>query len=54
VLPKEARKRTGWQVTVRQYLPKDNFEVGRVTWYLAAPDFDKRRRQIEACLFGQK
>jgi hypothetical protein len=35
-------------------LPKDNFEVGRVAWYLAAPDFDKRRREIEAYLFRRK
>ncbi len=54
VLPAAARKQSGWQVAVRQYLPKDNFEVGRVAWYLAAPDFYKRRREIEACLFGKK
>jgi serine protease len=54
MLPAAARQQSGWQVAVRQYLPKDNFEVGRVAWYLAAPDFDKRRREIEAYLFRRK
>jgi serine protease len=53
-IPKEAAKRSGWRVDVRQYLPKDNFEVGRVSWYFAAPDFFKRRRELEAQLFAKK
>jgi hypothetical protein len=54
ILPKAAAKQSGWRVDVRQYLPKDNFEVGRVTWYFAAPDFLKRRREMEAQLFAKK
>ena len=54
VIPKEAARRSGWRVDVRQYLPKDNFEVGRVSWYFAAPDFFKRRRELEAQLFAKK
>jgi hypothetical protein len=52
-MPKEAKQRSGWQVAVRQYLPKDNMEVGRVTWYLAAPEFFKRRKRNEECMFGR-
>jgi len=39
---------------VRQNLPKDNFEVGRVSWYFAAPDFFKGRREPEAQLFAKR
>jgi hypothetical protein len=42
-MPKGAPKRTGWTVAVRQYATEDRLEVGRVTWYLAAPDFLERR-----------
>lgn len=50
-MPKESRKQTGWQVGVRQYVARNDAEVGRVTWYLAAPDFIKKRKRIEDCLF---
>jgi len=39
---------------VRQYPPKDSFEVGRVSRYFAAPDFFKWRRELEAQLFAKK
>jgi hypothetical protein len=42
------------RVDVRQYPPKDNLEVGRVSWHFAAPDFFKRRRELEAQLFAKK
>ena len=51
-LPKHARKQTGYQVTARQFLVDPEEELGRVTWYLAAPDFFKRREAQERCLFG--
>jgi serine protease len=50
-LPKQSRKQTGWQVGVRQYIAKNDEEVGRVTWYFAAPDFFKNRSRLEECLF---
>jgi len=40
--PEEAAKRTGWTVAIRQYATDDRLEVGRVTWYFAAPDFYDR------------
>ena len=36
-LPEEAAKRSGWTVAIRQYATDDRLEVGRVTWYFAAP-----------------
>jgi hypothetical protein len=51
-LPKHARSQTGYQVTARQFLVDPEEELGRVTWYLAAPDFFKRRDAQERCLFG--
>jgi serine protease len=54
VLPKKAAKQSGWRVAFRQYLPEDNFEVGRVTRYFAAPDFFKRRRDMQAQLFAER
>jgi hypothetical protein len=52
-LPKAAaRVRTGHQVTARQFLTEPEQELGRVTWYLAAPDFFKRREAMERHLFG--
>ncbi len=50
-LPEEARKRTGYQVTIRQLLLDPETELGRVTWYLAAPDFFEQREAREKCLF---
>jgi hypothetical protein len=54
-LPKEARRHSGYQVSVRQVYVEQglNEEVGRVTWHLVSPEFLKRRRQIEECLFGK-
>lgn len=52
-LPKAARRHTGYQVTARQLLVDPDVELGRVTWYLAAPDFFKRREAQERCLFGE-
>jgi hypothetical protein len=46
-LPEAAAKRTGWRVAVRQYVTDDRLEVGRVTWYFAAPDFLQRRERLE-------
>lgn len=51
-LPEEARKQTGYQVTARQFLVDPEEELGRVTWYLAAPEFFKRRAAQERCLWG--
>lgn len=51
-LPKAARKQSGYQVTARQFLVDPEEELGRVTWYLAGPDFFKRREAQEHCLFG--
>jgi serine protease len=51
-LPKAARSQSGYQVTARQFLVDPDEELGRVTWYLAAPDFFKRREAQERCLFG--
>lgn len=51
-LPKAARKQSGYQVTARQFLVDPEQELGRVTWYLAAPEFFKRREAQERCLFG--
>jgi hypothetical protein len=53
-LPEEAWGRSGYQVTVRQFLEDPEQELGRVTWYLAAPEFFKRRSKIEECLFGER
>jgi hypothetical protein len=47
-LPEEAAKQTGWTVAIRQYATADRLEVGRVTWYFAAPDFLERRARVEA------
>jgi serine protease len=52
-LPKEAQEQTGHSVTVRQYLKETGEELGRVTWYLAAPDWFERRKRVEKCLFDQ-
>lgn len=51
-LPKHDRKTTGYSVTVRQLLAETGEELGRVTWYLAAPDWFERRQRREKCLFG--
>lgn len=51
-LPKNARQQSGYQVTARQFLVDPEQELGRVTWYLAAPEFFKRREAQERCLFG--
>jgi hypothetical protein len=51
-LPKAAREQTGYHVTARQFLADPEEELGRVTWYLAAPAFFKRRAAQERCLFG--
>jgi hypothetical protein len=51
-LPKAARRQSGYQVTARQFLVDPEVELGRVTWYLAAPDFFERRKAQEHCLFG--
>jgi hypothetical protein len=51
-LPKESRKQSGYQVTARQLLVDPEEELGRVTWYLAAPDFFEKRKRQEKCLFG--
>jgi hypothetical protein len=51
-LPEHARSQTGYQVTARQFLVDPEEELGRVTWYLAAPDFFKRREAQERYLFG--
>lgn len=53
-LPADAREQTGYQVAVRQAVIADSpagerqDEVGRVTWYLAGPDFYERRKAREA------
>lgn len=54
-LPKEARRQSGFQVSARQVFVERGLheEVGRVTWHLVSPEFLKRRRQIEECLFGK-
>ena len=52
-LPEAARKQSGYQVTARQLLVDPAEELGRVTWYLAAPDFFERREAQERCLFGK-
>ena len=66
ILPEEAQKHSGYQVTLRQFIVEghdgrnhdDNRqddaggeEVGRVTWYLAAPDWFERRAKQEECMF---
>ena len=51
-LPAEARKTTGYSVTVRQLLAETGEELGRVTWYLVAADWFERRERREKCLFG--
>lgn len=50
-LPDEARKHSGYQVTIRQLLLDPETELGRVTWYFAAPDFYRNREAWEKCLF---
>ena len=52
-LPEEARARSGYRVTVRQFLEEPEQELGRVTWYLAAPEFFERRSRIEESVFGE-
>ena len=52
-LPKQALKQSGWRVAIRQYATNDRLEVGRVTWYLAAPDFYKRRERLEKFLVDE-
>jgi hypothetical protein len=52
--PESALKRTGWTVAIRQYVTADRLEVGRVTWYFAAPAFFKRRKRLEELLHGEK
>jgi hypothetical protein len=49
-LPEAARKYSGYEISVRQYVAKDEDEVGRVGWYLAAPEFFERRKELERCL----
>jgi hypothetical protein len=51
-MPKAARKQTGYKVTARQLLVDPEEELGRVTWYLAGPDFFERRKAQEDCMFG--
>ncbi len=51
-LAKEDRQTTGHSVTVRQLLAETGEELGRVTWYFAAPEWFKRRKHREECLFG--
>ncbi|ADG74116.1 peptidase S8 and S53 subtilisin kexin sedolisin [Cellulomonas flavigena DSM 20109] len=52
-LPEEAREQTGYQVTVRQAAldrtraGEQESELGRVTWYLAGPEFYERRTARE-------
>ncbi len=53
-LPEEVWNRSGYQVTVRQFLEDPERELGRVTWYFAAPEFYKRRSRFEDCLFGER
>jgi serine protease len=55
-LPEEARKYSGYEISMRQYVAKDGDEVGRVGWYLAAPEFFERRKELEQCLqrYGRK
>ncbi|MEM8962869.1 MAG: S8 family serine peptidase [Acidobacteriota bacterium] len=50
-LPKDKMKQTGYRVVLRQFLADDE-EVGRVTWFLAAPEWFERRKRQEKCLFG--
>ena len=50
-LPKQARKTTGYSVTIRQLLAENGEELGRVTWYLAAPEWFERHKHREDCLF---
>lgn len=54
-LPKDARRHSGFQVSARQVFIEGglNEEVGRVTWHLVSPEFLKRRKQIEECMFGR-
>jgi hypothetical protein len=49
-LPEEAKKIDGWQVSVRQLLPEEHEEVGRVTWHLVSSEFFERRKRLEECL----
>jgi hypothetical protein len=51
-LPEQARERSGYQVAVRQFALEPTQEVGRVTWYFAAPGFFEQRERFEGCLFG--
>jgi len=51
-LTEDSRKQTGYQVTARQLLVDPEEELGRVTWYLASPDFFENRKRQENCLFG--
>ena len=51
-LPEEARKVSGYSVVVRQLLGETGEELGRVTWWLAAPEWFERRARAEECLFG--
>lgn len=50
-IPKEAQGLGGYRIVARQYLAKNNEELGRVTWYLASPEWQKRRERQEKCLF---
>jgi len=50
-LPKENCETTGYSVTVRQLLAETGEELGRVTWYFAAPNWFEHRKHREDCLF---
>ena len=50
-LPDDAVGQTGYSVTVRQVYVETGEELGRVTWWLAAPEWFERRKRIEECLF---
>lgn len=54
-LPKEARRQSGFQVIARQVLieKERTEEVGRVTWHLVSPEFLKRRKRMEECMFAK-
>jgi hypothetical protein len=53
-LPDGAQGRSGYHVVVRQYVERPEQEVGRVTWYLAGPEFFRRREAMEETLFDRR
>ena len=54
-MPEEDQRFGGYHTAIRQPRTEDGQKVGRITSYLAGPEFYERRKRFEECVFrGQK